>query len=160
MEDAAIRAAIAMQECVGLQSVTDGEFRRASFRSPVVAKVAGFTTADPVAISRRYVDLINRIISPRPPGVTVAVHFSRGNSMGRWVAEGGYEAVAETVFGGLAVDALFLQYDTPRAGDFTPLRFVPAGRMVVLGLVSTPRAHLCGKIKGDGSLILRSYREC
>ena len=92
---------------------------------------------DPDALSRRYVELINRIITPRPPGVTFAVHFCRGNSMGRWVAEGGYDHVAEIVFGGLQADALFLEYDTPRAGDFTPLRFVPPGKTVVLGLVST-----------------------
>lgn len=92
---------------------------------------------DPDALSRRYVDLINRIITPRPPGMTIAVHFCRGNSMGRWVAEGGYDHVAEIVFPGLMADALFLEYDTPRAGDFTPLRHVPEDKTVVLGLVST-----------------------
>jgi len=67
----------------------------------------------------------------------VGVHLCRGNLKGMWMAEGGYESIAERLFTGLDVDAYFLEYDTPRAGDFTPLRFVPPDRLVVLGLVST-----------------------
>jgi 5-methyltetrahydropteroyltriglutamate--homocysteine methyltransferase len=273
LEDRLIPEAIALQERIGLHGITDGEFRRGSFRSPVVSKVEGFVTVppdadmgrardaagahhplgdvpfakgklrrtrgiatdefaflkahtkrtpkvclpapsyhhyhrgdqaadravypdmeeyfddlvrvfreevealaalgatyiqfdeviqaylcddgirawvtsrgdDPDALSRRYVELINRVITPRPEGVTFAVHFCRGNSMGRWVAEGGYDKVAEIVFGGLAADALFLEYDSPRAGDFTPLRYVPDGRTVVLGLVSTKTGELEAK---------------
>lgn len=96
----------------------------------------------PEALSARYVDLINRIIADRPSNMTVAVHFCRGNSMGRWVAEGGYDAIAETVFGGLEVDALFMEYDSPRAGDFAPLRYVTGDKTVVLGLVSTKSGEL------------------
>ncbi len=66
-----------------------------------------------------------------------SIHMCRGNLKGAWMAEGGYEPIAERVFGGLAVDAVFLEFDTPRAGDFRPLRFVPAPKRVVLGLVST-----------------------
>ena len=84
-----------------------------------------------------YIDLINRVVRERPAGMTVGVHMCRGNAMGRWVAEGGYERIAEKSFSRLDVDAFFLEFDTERAGGFEPLRFVPKGRRVVLGLVST-----------------------
>jgi 5-methyltetrahydropteroyltriglutamate--homocysteine methyltransferase len=266
LEDRFIPDAIALQEKVGLQSITDGEFRRASFRSPIVERIDGFKTVPqapiwaakdetghshplgdaPLAVARLvrnrgitthefdfisahttrtpkialpapsyhyfyqqpdpsaypdpeeyledlvdiyreeitdladrgatyiqfdeviqaymcdeniratlarrgddyrklsalYVDLINRIIDGQPEKITFAVHFCRGNSMGRWVAEGGYDAIAEIVFGGLKVDALFMEYDTPRAGDFAPLRYVSDNKTVVLGLVSTKSGEM------------------
>ncbi|HZV50658.1 MAG TPA: 5-methyltetrahydropteroyltriglutamate--homocysteine S-methyltransferase [Candidatus Dormibacteraeota bacterium] len=89
------------------------------------------------AMVDRYVDLINQAIAGRPEGMVVALHVCRGNNQGRWLAEGGYDALAERVFGQLQVDALFLEYDSPRAGGFAPLRFVPRRQRVVLGLVST-----------------------
>ncbi|HEY8251206.1 MAG TPA: 5-methyltetrahydropteroyltriglutamate--homocysteine S-methyltransferase [Burkholderiales bacterium] len=84
-----------------------------------------------------YIDLINRVARERPAGMTVGVHMCRGNAMGKWVAEGGYERIAEKSFSRLEVDAFFLEFDTERAGGFEPLRFVPKGKRVVLGLVST-----------------------
>jgi len=84
-----------------------------------------------------YIDLINRVVRERPAGMTVGVHMCRGNAMGKWVAEGGYERIAEKSFSRLDVDAFFLEFDTERAGGFEPLRFVPKGKRVVLGLVST-----------------------
>jgi 5-methyltetrahydropteroyltriglutamate--homocysteine methyltransferase len=74
--------------------------------------------------------------------VTLAVHVCRGNSRSRWLAEGGYEAVAERVFQQLNVDRLLLEYDSPRAGGFEPLRFVPKGKVAVLGLVTTKTGAL------------------
>ncbi len=71
------------------------------------------------------------------PGVTVAMHICRGNNQSKWYAEGGYEAIAERLFGSLAVDRFLLEYDTARAGSFEPLRFVPPDKMVTLGLVSS-----------------------
>ncbi len=266
LEDRFIPEAIALQEKAGLQSITDGEFRRASFRSPIIARIDGFSTVpqdavwaardedghshplgdapvataklvrkrgiatdeyvflkshtdrtpkiclpapsyhcfyrppdaaaypdveeyiddlvriyreelfdlaalgaryvqfdeviqaymcddrirgilrdrgdDPEKLSALYVDLINRIIEGRPEDMTVAVHFCRGNSMGRWVAEGGYDPIAEIVFGGLKADALFMEYDSPRAGDFSPLRYVSEDKTVVLGLVSTKQGTM------------------
>jgi 5-methyltetrahydropteroyltriglutamate--homocysteine methyltransferase len=71
------------------------------------------------------------------PNTVLAVHLCRGNSRSRWIAEGGYDQIAENLFGSLPVDAFLLEYDSPRAGDFTPLRFVPPGKTVVLGLVTT-----------------------
>jgi 5-methyltetrahydropteroyltriglutamate--homocysteine methyltransferase len=67
----------------------------------------------------------------------IAMHLCRGNARGAWMAEGGYEPIAETLFNAIDVDAYFLEYDTPRAGDFGPLRRVPSTKKVVLGLVST-----------------------
>ena len=71
------------------------------------------------------------------PGATVAMHICRGNNQSKWYAEGGYEAIAERLFGSLAVDRFLLEYDTERAGTFEPLRFMPSGKMVVLGLISS-----------------------
>jgi 5-methyltetrahydropteroyltriglutamate--homocysteine methyltransferase len=84
-----------------------------------------------------YIDLVNRVVRERPAGMTVGVHMCRGNAMGRWVAEGGYERIAEKSFSSMNVDVFFLEFDTERAGGFEPLRFVPKGKRVVLGLVST-----------------------
>ena len=84
-----------------------------------------------------YIGLCNRAIAGRPPGLAVAMHIRRGNYKSHFLSAGGYDAAAERLFAELAVDGFLLEYDTPRAGDFTPLRFVPPGRRVVLGLVST-----------------------
>ena len=92
---------------------------------------------DPNALTARYVALVNNVLTACPPGVARAIHMCRGNLKGAWMAEGGYEPIAEQVFGGLAVDAFLLELDTARAGDVAPLRFVPAPTRVVLGLVST-----------------------
>ena len=76
------------------------------------------------------------------PGATVAMHVCRGNNRSKWYAQGGYEAIAERLFGTLAVDRFLLEYDTERAGTFEPLRHVPADKMVVLGLVSSKESAL------------------
>ncbi|HEX6469318.1 MAG TPA: cobalamin-independent methionine synthase II family protein [Streptosporangiaceae bacterium] len=78
-----------------------------------------------------------RAAKDRDPGVVVAMHFCRGNNRSAWMASGGYEPIAERVFGEVEVDRLLLEFDTERAGGFAPLRFVPSGRTVVLGLVSS-----------------------
>ena len=92
---------------------------------------------DPEALIDRYVRLTNAAVAGRPAEMTVAMHLCRGNFKGRWLSEGGYEPVAERLFNQVEVDTFFLEYDTPRAGDFRPLRFVPKAKSVVLGLVST-----------------------
>jgi 5-methyltetrahydropteroyltriglutamate--homocysteine methyltransferase len=78
----------------------------------------------------------------RRPGVTLAVHLCRGNNRSHWYAEGGYDAIAEQLFGSLSVDRFLLEYDDGRSGSFEPLRFVPRGKTVVLGLVSTKQPQL------------------
>ena len=92
---------------------------------------------DPDALIGLYIELINRIARARPPGMVLGVHMCRGNAMGKWMAAGSYERIAERTFSTLEVDAYFLEYDTARAGGFEPLRFMPRTRQVVLGLVST-----------------------
>jgi 5-methyltetrahydropteroyltriglutamate--homocysteine methyltransferase len=92
---------------------------------------------DPERLVELYIDLINRSVRRRPAGMTIGVHMCRGNAMGKWIAAGGYERIAEKSFSTLEVDAFFLEFDSERAGGFEPLRFMPKGRKVVLGLVST-----------------------
>jgi 5-methyltetrahydropteroyltriglutamate--homocysteine methyltransferase len=100
---------------------------------------------DPNELPRRYAKLINAAIATRPAGMTACVHLCRGNFKSAWAAEGGYEPVAEVLFNELEVDGYFLEYDDPRSGDFAPLRHVPKGKTVVLGLVSTKVGQLEGK---------------
>jgi 5-methyltetrahydropteroyltriglutamate--homocysteine methyltransferase len=97
---------------------------------------------DPDALLGRQIATMNSIVARRPQGMTLAMHTCRGNYQGHWAAEGGYDPVAERVFNEIKVDALFLEYDTPRAGDFTPLRFFPQDKVLVLGLVSTKTPQL------------------
>ncbi|HEY4139694.1 MAG TPA: 5-methyltetrahydropteroyltriglutamate--homocysteine S-methyltransferase [Casimicrobiaceae bacterium] len=100
---------------------------------------------DPNELPRRYANLINAAIADRPEGMTACVHLCRGNFKSAWAAEGGYEPVAEVLFNELAVDGYFLEYDDARSGDFVPLRHVPKGKTVVLGLVSTKIGQLESK---------------
>jgi 5-methyltetrahydropteroyltriglutamate--homocysteine methyltransferase len=100
---------------------------------------------DAVHLHERYIRHINEALADRPDGMTVTTHMCRGNFRSSWVAEGGYDFVAEALFGELAVDGFFLEYDDPRSGGFEPLRFVPEGKMVVLGLVTTKRGELESK---------------
>jgi len=100
---------------------------------------------DPNELPHRYARLINAAIADRPAGMTVCVHLCRGNFKSAWAAEGGYEPVAEVLFNELAVDGYFLEYDDARSGDFAPLRHVPKGKTVVLGLVSTKVGQLESK---------------
>jgi 5-methyltetrahydropteroyltriglutamate--homocysteine methyltransferase len=92
-----------------------------------------------------YVRNINTALAGRPEGLTVTTHLCRGNFRSSWAAEGGYDYVAETLFGGLDVDGFFLEYDDDRSGGFEPLRFVPPGKLVVLGLVTSKRGELESK---------------
>lgn len=97
---------------------------------------------DPDVLVDRYVAAINDALTDRPAGIAAAVHLCRGNLKGHWMASGGYEPVAERVFGKLDVDALFCEFDSPRSGDFAPLRHVADGIRVVLGLVSSKNPEL------------------
>jgi 5-methyltetrahydropteroyltriglutamate--homocysteine methyltransferase len=90
----------------------------------------------------RYIRQINAALADRPEGMRVTTHMCRGNYRSSWAAEGGYDFVAEALFSQLEVDGFFLEYDDERSGGFEPLRFVPPGKMVVLGLVTTKRGAL------------------
>ena len=97
---------------------------------------------DPAKLPQTYADLLNRSIAGRPKDMAVCIHICRGNNQSAWVAEGGYDPVAEVLFNAIDVDGYFLEYDSPRAGDFKPLRYVPKGKIVVLGLVTTKLPQL------------------
>jgi 5-methyltetrahydropteroyltriglutamate--homocysteine methyltransferase len=92
-----------------------------------------------------YIRHINEALSERPEGMSVTTHMCRGNFRSSWAAEGGYDFVAEALFNELQVDGFFLEYDDERSGTFEPLRFVPKGKQVVLGLVTTKRGELESK---------------
>jgi 5-methyltetrahydropteroyltriglutamate--homocysteine methyltransferase len=90
----------------------------------------------------RYIRQINEALKDRPAGLRVTTHMCRGNFRSSWAAEGGYDFVAEALFSELGVDGFFLEFDDERSGTFAPLRFVPPGKQVVLGLVTTKRGEL------------------
>jgi len=100
---------------------------------------------DPSTLHLRYISLTNGALRGKPAGMTVTTHLCRGNYRSSWVASGGYDYVAEALFGELDVDGFFLEYDDERSGGFEPLRFVPKGKYVVLGLVTTKRPELESK---------------
>jgi len=98
--------------------------------------------ADPDDLIGIYIDAINDAVASRPADMICGLHLCRGNFKGKYLSQGGYEPVAERLFNDLSVDAFFLEYDTARAGDFSPLRLVPEGKHVVLGLVSSKLAAM------------------
>jgi len=100
---------------------------------------------DPDHLHLRYIRQINAALAGRPEGLTVTTHMCRGNYQSSWAAQGGYDFVAEALFNELGVDGFFLEYDDARSGGFEPLRFVPKGKLVVLGLVTTKRGELESK---------------
>ena len=102
-------------------------------------------TGDVEHLHEQYVRNINRALEGKPDGMAVTTHLCRGNFRSSWAAEGSYDFVAEALFGGLGVDGFFLEYDDARSGGFEPLRFVPKGKCVVLGLVTTKHGELESK---------------
>jgi len=99
---------------------------------------------DPDTLPRTYADTITRALQGRPAGMTVTMHTCRGNFKSAWVAEGGYDPVAEAMFSS-GVDAFFMEFDSARAGGFEPLRFLPKGKKVVLGLITSKSPELESK---------------
>jgi 5-methyltetrahydropteroyltriglutamate--homocysteine methyltransferase len=100
---------------------------------------------DPDKLPAEYARVNSALVAKRPKSMAVTMHTCRGNFQSMWMAEGGYDAVAEAVFAGTDVDGFFLEYDTDRAGGFEPLRFVPRSKKVVLGLVSSKKPELESK---------------
>ena len=97
---------------------------------------------DPDHLHEQYIANINRALATRPDDMVITTHLCRGNNQSMWAAEGGYDFVAEALFGDLNVNGYFLEFDDERSGTFEPLRFVPAGKQVVLGLVTTKKPEL------------------
>jgi 5-methyltetrahydropteroyltriglutamate--homocysteine methyltransferase len=109
---------------------------------------------DPDHLHEQYIANINKALAAKPDDLVVTTHLCRGNNQSMWAAEGGYDFVAEALFGDLNVDGYFLEFDDERSGTFEPLRFVPAGKQVVLGLVTTKTAEL-----EDRDLLTRRIEE-
>jgi len=117
----------------------------AYLNDPRQRELVGRQGGDPEHQHERYIRQINEALRGRPPQLRVTTHMCRGNFRSSWAAEGGYDFVAEALFTSLDVDGFFLEYDDARSGDFAPLRFVPPGKSVVLGLVTTKRGALESK---------------
>jgi 5-methyltetrahydropteroyltriglutamate--homocysteine methyltransferase len=107
--------------------------------------IAGQGGGDVEHLHEAYISHINEALADKPEGMSVTTHMCRGNFRSSWVAEGGYDFVAEALFGELGVDGFFMEWDDARSGGFEPLRFVPKGKTVVLGLVTTKRGELESK---------------
>jgi 5-methyltetrahydropteroyltriglutamate--homocysteine methyltransferase len=97
---------------------------------------------DPDALAGRYIDVLNRAVAGRPADMTIGMHLCRGNMESLWMGDGGYAPIAEALFTRSDVDAFLLEYDSARAGDFSPLRHLPAGKRAYLGIVSTKNPAL------------------
>jgi 5-methyltetrahydropteroyltriglutamate--homocysteine methyltransferase len=98
---------------------------------------------DPEHLHEQYIQVINRALEGKPADLTITTHLCRGNNQSMWAAEGGYDFVAEALFGKLGVNGYFLEFDDERSGGFEPLRYLPKGdKRVILGIVTTKRAEL------------------
>jgi 5-methyltetrahydropteroyltriglutamate--homocysteine methyltransferase len=100
---------------------------------------------DPDKLPGFYVRMLNEVLKGKPADMTIVMHMCRGNHESAWVAEGGYDPVAEIVFGEIALDGFFLEYDSPRAGSFAPLRYLSKNKTAVLGLVTSKKPQLESK---------------
>ena len=97
---------------------------------------------DPASLPKTYSKLINATLTDLPADMTVCMHLCRGNFGGMWVADGGYDPIAEMLFNDIKVNGYFLEYDSERAGGFEPLRFLPKGKHVVVGLITSKTGEL------------------
>jgi 5-methyltetrahydropteroyltriglutamate--homocysteine methyltransferase len=136
------RAEIADLAAAGCQYVQLDEVAVAILCDPAARAKVKAGGGDPDQLVDLYIGAINEAVRGRPKGVAIGVHVCRGNYKGMYLSEGGYDSVAEKFFGRTDVDHFLLEFDTPRAGGFAPLRFVPKGKGVVLGLVSSKTPQL------------------
>ncbi len=142
---AAYRAEIADLAARGCRYLQLDDTNLAYLCDPKIRDATRARGDDPDQLPRTYCRLINAAVQGRPEGMTVCIHLCRGNFRSAWVASGGYEPVAEILFNELALDGFFLEYDDARSGDFAPLRFVPRGKTVVLGIMTSKRPELESK---------------
>jgi 5-methyltetrahydropteroyltriglutamate--homocysteine methyltransferase len=126
----------------GCRYVQIDETAFAKFGDPDVQQWLHSRGDDWSALIDKYIEITNRILKNAPPDMRIGMHLCRGNRGGQWHSEGSYEEVAERLFNALNIQFYFLEYDTPRAGTFAPLRLVPPHKRVVLGIVSTKTAIL------------------
>ncbi len=141
---AAYKAAIAAFAKAGCTYLQLDDVAFAYLCDPKIREACRKNGDDPDELPATYARTIRKALENRPAGMTIAMHTCRGNFKSAWVAEGGYEPVAEAMFSS-GVDAFFMEFDTERAGGFEPLRFVPKGKTVVLGLVSSKVPQLESK---------------
>jgi len=136
------RDEIADLAAAGCRYVQLDEVAIAMLCDPAIRATVAAAGHAPDALIGRYIDAVNASVAAAPAGMAVGVHVCRGNFKGHYLSAGGYDAVAERFFAATAVNHFLLEFDTPRAGDFSPLRFVPASKGVVLGLVSSKTPQL------------------
>ncbi|MBL0088581.1 MAG: 5-methyltetrahydropteroyltriglutamate--homocysteine S-methyltransferase [Ideonella sp.] len=138
---AAYRQAIAHLAAAGCRYLQLDDITFAYLCDPKIQQNCIANGDDPLALPRRYADVINASLATRPADMAVTIHTCRGNFKSAWVAEGGYDPVVEAMFS-TDVDGYFMEFDSARAGGFEPLRKLPAGKKVVLGLVTTKLGEL------------------
>lgn len=141
------REEIAQLAAAGCRYLQIDEVNLAYLCDPELRRQVSNIGEDPETLPQTYARLLNAAIAERPAGMTVCMHLCRGNFAGAWVADGGYDAVADVLFNQINVDGYFLEYDSPRAGSFAPLRLLPEGKVAVLGLVTTKNDKL--ETKGE-----------
>ena len=136
------REEIADLAAAGCRYLQIDETNLAYLCDPTLRDHARSLGEDPDQLLRTYATLLNDVIAGKPDDMTICMHLCRGNYGGAWVAEGGYEPVAEVLLADINVDGYFMEFDSDRAGGFEPLRFLPKGKTVVLGLITTKNGEL------------------
>src|SRR6201999_123933 len=136
------RAEIRDLAAAGCRYLQIDEVNMAYLCDPELRRQVANIGEDPDSLPKTYARLINAALAGKPADMTVCMHLCRGNFAGAWIAEGGYEPVAELLFNEIGVDGYFLEYDSDRAGGFAPLRFLPKGKTAVLGLVTTKSPNM------------------
>jgi 5-methyltetrahydropteroyltriglutamate--homocysteine methyltransferase len=142
---AVYRAEIADLAAAGCRYLQIDEVNLAYLCDPELRRQVANIGEDPETLPKTYARLLNASIKDKPADMAVCMHLCRGNFAGAWIAEGGYEPIAELLFNDIGVDGYFLEYDSPRAGGFAPLRFLPKGKTAVVGLVTTKSPQLESK---------------
>ena len=136
------RKAVNAFAAAGCRYLQLDEVNLAYLCDPALRKVITDRGEDPVMLPAVYAAMINAAIADIPPDMTITMHLCRGNFRSSFVASGGYEPIAELLFNTINVHGYFMEYDSERAGGFEPLRFVPKGKTVVLGLVTSKTGQL------------------
>jgi len=139
---AGYRAEIADLAAAGARYIQIDDVSFATLCDPAIRAQVANDGEDPDTLPELYARIINTLIAERPADMTVTMHTCRGNHESMWMAAGGYDPVAEAVFNIVDVDGFFLEFDDERSGGFAPLRYVPKGKRVVLGLVSSKLAAM------------------
>jgi len=139
---AVYREELAALHALGCTFVQLDEVPLAMMEDPRVNEQIRQLGEDPDQLIDAYIDVIAQAVRDKPPAMVIGMHLCRGNYRGRWLASGGYGRVAERIFGIEGIDVFFLEYDSPRAGDFSPLRYLPKEKQIILGLISSKTAVL------------------